>query len=437
MTVTQRAGQPPNIVLAVGDDHSWHDMGCYGATVVRTPNIDRLAREGMRFERAFTSTAMCAPTRSMLYTGLHPARNGAWPNHSHVYPGVRSLPHYLGPLGYRVALAGKTHIGPAESFPFEYLAGSAEAVGAFLDSAKGRPFCLVYASHNPHSPWRRGLYDPARVVLPPYVVDTPELRQAMADYYFEVTALDEEVGMVMGAIRARGLEEDTLFIYTSEQGAPFFHGKWTCYDVGLRVGFVARWPGRIAAGSTSNAMIHYVDVAPTFVEVAGGEPIPGLDGRGFLDALLGKTDRHRDVVYGVHTTRGIIAGSECYPVRSIRTETHKFIRNLNSTAVFQNTVTENDLDRHWRSCVQKAKADPAAARLVEMYQRRPEEELYDLRVDPWELNNLAPDPAHRELAASLRQRLRDWMREQGDLGIETERKAFERQPRKARKRKNR
>jgi uncharacterized sulfatase len=430
-TSDRRPIDKPNIVILIADDHSMLDSGCYGNTVVKTPNIDRLAREGMRFTRAFTATAMCAPTRSVLYTGLYPIRNGAYPNHSLVYPGTKSLPHYLKKLGYRVALAGKKHIGPAESFPFEYLVRTAAAVNGFIRSCSGQPFCLIIATNDPHTPWKKGgSYDPEKIKLPPYLVDTPETRQAVANYYADVSSMDKEVGTYTHVIRKHKLEENTLFIYTSEQGAQFPHGKWTCYDVGLAVELIARWLGRIRPGSVSDAMIHYVDVMPTLIDVAGAKPIKGLDGRSFLDVLLGKKDEHRSVVYGVHTTRGIIDGSECYPIRSIRTATHKYIMNLNADTSFRNVLITRDKENYWRSWVERAKKDAKAAKLVEMYQHRPAEELYDLRRDPYELNNIAPDPANRELVASLRKRLEDWMKKQGDRGVETEMLAFERQRRK-------
>jgi len=421
----------PNIVIVIADDHSMLDSGCYGNKVVKTPNIDRLAREGMRFTRAFTATAMCAPTRSILYTGLYPIRNGAYPNHSRVYPGTKSLPHYLKKLGYRVGLAGKKHIGPVELFPFEYLKRTPIVVDEFIKSCNNQSFCLIIATNNPHTPWEKGgSYDPAKIKLPPYLVDTPQTRQAMANYYTDVSLMDEEVGTYMELIKKHNLEENTLFIYTSEQGAQFPHGKWTCYDVGLAVAFIARWPGRIQADSVSDAMIHYVDVTPTLIDVAGGKPIKELDGRSFLDVLLGKKDKHRDVVFGVHTTRGIIDGSECYPIRSIRTATHKYIMNLNADTPFRNVLITRDNENYWRSWVQKVKTDAKAAKLVEMYQHRPAEELYDLRRDPYELNNIAAEPANKELVETLRKRLEDWMKEQGDHGVETEMLAFERQKKK-------
>jgi len=435
----------PNVLLIIADDQTWRDNTCYGHPDVKTPNIDRLAAEGMRFTHCFTATAMCAPTRQQLYTGVFPVRNGAYPNHSKVYPGTKSVVHHLKALGYRVGLVGKKHFGPPDSFPFETVA--ARQIREFLRRDPKQPFCLLYCSHSPHLPWKAGdasAYDPDKLTLPPYLVDTPETRAALCKYYAEITDFDREVGECMKHVADAGAQDDTLFIYTSEQGAQFPHGKWTCYDVGLRTALVIRWPRRVKAGSTTDAMVQYVDVVPTLIEAAGGDPAAidtgcpdakgkrGFDGTSFLGVLLGKNRAHRDLVYGVHTTRGIIAGSECYPVRSVRSDRYKYIRNLNHETAFHNTLIAGE-KTYWPSWLRKAKTDPAAARLVEMYQRRPAEEFYDLATDPWELENLADDPAQADRKAALSKELDAWMAQQGDKGNETEMKARQRQGRSDRK----
>jgi len=410
----------------IGDDHSWHDIGCYGSTQVRTPNIDRLAAHGMRFTAAFTATAMCSPTRQQLYTGLFPVRNGAYPNHSRVRPGTNSMAHYFLSLGYRVGLHGKWHIGPAEAFPFEKVKDLAEFIGRDPE----QPYLLIYASHNPHAPWPEAQgYDPARLKVPPYLVDTPQMRNALARYYTEVTMLDQEVGQCMKAVHQGPAPEHTIFIYTSEQGAQFPFAKWTCYDTGLHVALIVCWPGRVKPGSTSDALVQYVDVVPTLIEAAGGKVPEGLDGRSFLDVLLGRKDTHREYVFGVHTTLGIIAGQP-YPVRSIRSRRYKYILNLMPEATFFNVVTERGSDGVWQSWKQRAAGgDEFAAARVRLYQHRPAEEFYDLETDPYELDNLADQPRYRAEMDAMRAELLAWMKQQGDHGVQTELEARRRQGR--------
>lgn len=419
---------PPNVVIVIADDMAWNDCGAYGSKQVRTPNIDRLAKQGMTFTQAFTATAMCSPTRQQLFTGIFPVRNGAYPNHSRVKAGTKSIVHHLKALGYRVGLVGKRHFGPRQSFPFAK--GSEE----FVTANRKQPFCLVVASKHPHSPWNAGPgdYDPRKLEIPPQLVDNAETRKSLAAYFSEITAFDSEVGRWMQVVSKAGLDKDTVFVVTTEQGPQFPGGKWTCYDYGLHVGLIIRWPGRVKPGSKSDALVQYVDILPTLIEAAGGKPgsidtarpgAPdggrGFDGRSFLSVLEGKAKSHNKYVYGVHTTKGIIAGKP-YPIRSVRDRRYRYIRNLMSKETFQNVVTERDANGYWNAWVRDAKTNANAARLVKRYRQRPAEELYDLQNDPQELNNLAADPKQAARIKQMRAKLDAWMKQQGDAGIKTE-----------------
>ncbi|MBW8041856.1 MAG: sulfatase [Planctomycetes bacterium] len=428
---TSAANQPtskshkgkPNIVLFLADDQSIDDVGCYGNNVIRTPNIDRLAEQGLRFNLAFTPTAMCSPSRSALYTGLYPHRNHCHPNHSNIKPGIKTLPYYLKSLGYRVGLAGKVHVKPKDRFPFEYMGLKPQQIEKFITLESDKPFCLIVASHEPHGPHKKGRYKPDQILVPPNKIDTPQTRQQLANYYADIDLLDEELGSVLDLLNKHTLEQNTLFVYTSDHGYDIF-AKWSCYDAGLHIPFIIRWPGEVKPTTVTDAMISFVDVLPTFIEIAGGRPPKDIDGRSFLPVLLGRENKHHDVVFGTHTTRGIISG-RAYPIRCLRTRTHKYIRNLNPEGMFQCVTTHGhdykEIDHSmWGSWKQKARTDAFAAKRVKMFQYRPAEELYDLIKDPYELNNLAGDPTHQKLLASLRKKLDTWMKQQGDLGMETE-----------------
>ena len=269
----------PNIVLFLADDMTWRDCGVYGNAEVQTPNLDQISREGMRFDGCFTSTSICAPTRQQLYTGMFPIRNGAYPQGGFVHPGVKSMAHHFKALGYRVGIVGKQHYGPSESFPFEVLKttktnelldsdASIRAIQAFIDREPGQPYCLVVASHNPHLPYTKGpqdMYDPDKVTIPPYLIDTPETRKRLAAYYAEITALDAELGRCMQIV-----SDNTLVVFSTEQGSAFpYGGKWTCYENGLHTGLIMRWPGKIEAGSSSDALVQYVDILPTLFRSCG------------------------------------------------------------------------------------------------------------------------------------------------------------------------
>jgi len=444
------AGQSekPNIMLIIGDDMTWRDCEPYGNKQVHTPNMTRLAKEGMCFDAMFTSTAMCAPSRQQLYTGLYPVRNGAFPNHSWCYDGVKSIVHYLKELGYRVGIAGKTHFGPPESFPFETVGkpkadidlSQIKAIREFVNRDQKQPYCLLVCSHQPHVAWNKGdasAYDADKLTVPPYLVDCPKTRQALTKYYAEISYLDWQLGECLKLVDGSGQPDNTIVIFTSEQGVQLPFGKWTCYDTGLKTAFIVRWPGKVMPGTRTKAMTQYVDVVPTLIEAVGSDPAQidtgrpdangntGFDGRSFLKVLLGKIDTHRDYVYGVHTTRGIIKGSDCYPIRSVRSDYYKYIQNLNHDVEFSNVLT-NEADGVLQAWFNKGKDDLIALARAQFYVKRPAEELYDLHADPYELRNLADDPALSQIKQHLKTGLVQWMKQQADLGIETEMKAQQR-----------
>jgi N-sulfoglucosamine sulfohydrolase len=443
---TAAADAPPNVMLVIADDMTWRDCGPYGNSEVRTPNLSKLASEGMCFDACFTSTAMCAPTRSQLYTGMWPVRNGAYPNHSAVRPGTKSIAHHLQTLGYRVGLIGKTHIKPKNSFPFEYFGGKdgasdTAAIAEFVNRDKLQPYCLIVASNEPHTPWNKGdasRYPPAKLTLPPYLEDTPATRQALSQYYAEIEFLDSQVGGCLQVVEESGRADKTIFLFTSEQGSALPFAKWTCYDLGLRTGLIVRWPGYIKPGSRTDAMVQYVDVVPTLLEAAGADPTKidagrpgspsgsnGFDGRSFLNVLLGKASTHRDLVFGAHTTRGTINASESYPIRSARNRSIKYIRNLSHESVFDNANTKpGGGGGVWESWIAGKRSTKARG---QFYQRRPAEELYDLGKDPFEMHNLINDPQYAAVKVELSSELDTWMKQQGDKGVATEMRATDRQ----------
>ena len=429
----------PNIVFINADDLTYRDLGCYGGQA-HTPNIDRLAGEGMRFTRCFQAAPMCSPTRHNIYTGLYPVKSGAYPNHTFARKGTKSIAHYLKPLGYRMALSGKTHIAPREIFPFEYSGGKNPDMAAIeklmVESKKdGTPFCLLACSNEPHSPWDKGdasRYPPEKVKLPSYLHDTPEMRDAFSRYLAEITYYDGQVGEILALLKKHGLEQNTLVMVTSEQGNGFPFAKWTLYDSGLQTALVARWPGRIAAGKTTDAMVEYVDLVPTWLEAAGVEKLPEvLDGRSFLPVLSGKKDTHKEHVFGIMTTRGVINHPGHYGIRSVRSEKYKLIVNLTPEVTFTNACTKSKEFQSWVKAAEGG--DKKAADKVRRYQKRPGIELYDVQQDPLEWNNLADDPALAPVLKELQAELDAWMKAQGDEGQATELAAYERQ--KGRKKK--
>jgi N-sulfoglucosamine sulfohydrolase len=420
------ANKRPNIVYIMADDCTFRDLGCYGGQA-KTPHIDRLATEGMLFERCFQAAPMCSPTRHNIYTGLYPVKSGAYPNHTFAKEGTKSLTHYLKPLGYRMALSGKTHIAPKEVFDFEYSGKKNNPDMAVIEALmveskeKGTPFCLFACSNEPHSPWNKGdasKYPPSEVKLPSYLVDTPETREEFSNYLAEITYYDQQVGDILALLKKHGLAGNTLVVVTSEQGNGFPFAKWTCYDSGLQSAMITRWPGKIAAGKKTTAMVEYVDLCPTFIEAAGGDLPAGLDGQSFMPVLKGEKKQHKKHVFGMMTTRGILNGSEHYGIRSVRSTIHKLIVNLTPDVEFRNVAMKTPTFRSWEALA--AKGDERAAYLVNRYKNRPAIELYDIVSDPLETKNLAGKAENGEVIKSLRKKLDAWMASQGDQGQATE-----------------
>ena len=417
----------PNFVFIIADDLTYRDIGCYGGQA-HTPHIDHLATEGMKFERCFQAASMCSPTRHNIYTGLYPFNSGAYPNHTFANLGTKSVVHYLGDLGYRVALSGKVHVAPKEVFPFEYSGvknnPDMNAIDKLMlgSSSSDEPFCLFATSNEPHSPWNKGdtsLYPPDKVILPPYIVDTPRMREDFSNYLAEITYYDSQVGEILTLLDKHGLRHNTLVMVVSEQGNAFPFAKWTCYGSGLQSAMIVRWPGMVSPGKTTDALVEYTDVLPTFIEAAGGKPAKLLDGKSMISLLRGKTNHHKKYVYGEVTTRGIINGADLYPIRTIRDDRFRLVWNLNPEVKYTNSLTRTPA---FLSMVEKAKSGKGHAQeFVLRYQHRPELELFDCQTDPLEMNNLAENPEYRGTIRKLKDKLQQWMDSQGDRGIQTER----------------
>lgn len=431
------AAERPNVLVILADDCTYNDLPLYDGQNAKTPNLDRLASQGLTFNRAYVTSAMCQPCRAELYTGQYPVRNGCAWNHSASRPGTRSLPHHLAPLGYRTGIAGKVHVLPEASYPFETVPGfdgncvrnptaahQLDGVREFIRRDPAQPFCLVIGLTEPHVPWVMGdasQYPPRKLKLPPNLADTPKTRQDFAAYLAEITYMDGQVGEILRTLAEAGREKDTLVLFSSEQGSQFPGNKWTCWDTGLHTALVARWPGKIAAGKRTDALVQYADVTPTVVDLAGGATDKaGFDGRSFAAVLRGESDTHRDFAYACHNN---IPEGPAYPVRSVSDGEWRLIRNLTPDELYIEKHLMGQLggsaahNAYWPSWVATAFDKPATYRLVKRYMQRPALELYHSAVDPHEMRNLAGQPEHAAVQARLSAALEAWMAEQGDPGI--------------------
>ena len=426
----------PNVLIIIADDCTYNDLPLYGGKNAKTPHIDKLASEGLTFNHAYLSEAMCQPCRSELYSGQHPMRNGAAWNHSGSRPETKSLPHYLGDLGYRVGLSGKVHVTPKSSFPFEKvdgfdpscvrdptLAHEVNSMRNFMTRKEQEPFCLVVALVEPHVPWVMGdrtQYPDDEIKLPPNLVDTPVTRDAFARYLAEITYMDDQVGEILDVLERTGKAEDTLVLFTSEQGAQFPGCKWTNWDTGLHTALVARWPGKIDAGECTDAMVQYVDIAPTLVDLAGGDPETyPFDGDSFVASLMDSKKQHREYAYGVHNN---IPEGPAYPIRTVTNGEFRYIRNLSPDEIYiekhlMGMKGDGGLNNpYWATWVFESGQTEDAAWLVKRYMKRPSEELYRTSGDEYELVNLAGDPRYANVKEELSRELDHWLHDQNDPG---------------------
>ena len=421
----------PNFVIVIADDATFSDLPLYGGQNVQTPYLDQLASQGMTFNRAYLGMSMCSPCRAELYTGLYPQNNGVCWNHGVAKAGTKSFTHHLEPLGYRTGLAGKRHTNPRDVFPYEYVRGleqncvkdsaefDGEGIAEFISRDPDQPFMLVVALVVPHVVWTAGDYtafDQSKFKLPPHMADTAQTREDFAKYLAEIQVMDEQIGMTMQILEEAGVAEDTVLIFTSEQGAQIPGCKWTNYDAGVHTAMVVRWPGKVEAGVRTDAMVQYTDVLPTLVDAAGGEAEPGVfDGTSFLGVLTGEADTHRDYTYALHNN---VPEGPPYPIRAVCDGQFRYIRNLSPDSLYiqRFIMGKAEHNPYWNTWMFESQFNERAAELINRIMIHPAEELYDLAADPSEMNNLAADPACASHKQRLSAELDRWMESVNDTG---------------------
>lgn len=447
------ASGKPNILLVLSDDHSVPHLGCYGNQNCKrfniTPNLDALAAEGMRFDRAYTTAPQCAPSRISIFAGRSPVglgvtrfaqparpevpfftdllrQNGYWTGldgrHQHLDGKTRDAEHVMEALqafGMSRHGARFDHFVRGARTKGEDLGKVAAIVAAVLDKVpNGKPFFLYFGFNQPHR--RFGVdhenIDPTKLDLPPDWPDLPEVRVDYARYLDEVRDLDSGIGAITHLLRRRGLEQNTLVIFMGDNGEALLRGKGTLYDRGTHVPLLVRWPGVVEPGSTSDVLVSGEDLAPTILEIAGLSPPAGMTGTSFLRELRGQGFSGRQYVYaerGWHA--GPITRTDGLDLsRSITSKRFRYIYN----ALPGRSYTPVDMpNREAWLAVQSAHRDGKLGQLHSrlLFQNpRPIVELYDLERDPYELENLAGKPGMKTVEQALREALERWMIRESD-----------------------
>ncbi len=429
----------PSVLVVIADDWSFPHAGAYGDPTVRTPHFDRLAGQGALFTNAYCAAPSCTPSRAAMLTGRMPHALGPGADLWGVLPAqFTTYPDLLAWSGYAVGQSGKgwgpgtldgsgrTHNPAGPTF---------RSFADFLKSVPaGRPFCFWHGSQDPHRPYEKGSgrkagLDPASVRVPPWLPDTPAVREDLLDYYFEVQRFDATVGELLRALDATGRAESTLVVVTSDNGLPFPRAKANLYDAGTRVPLLIRWPGRIKQ-RTIDAFVSLADLAPTILEAAGVRPERGLDGRslvglmttgdatGWRDAIVTERERHANV------RRGDVG----YPARAIRDGSTLYIRNFEpdrwpagDREIWHSVGPYGDVDDGPTKrlvMTPLTTSGPVADAAGLALAKRPAEELYDLGRDPGQVRNLADDPASKTALAARRKALDERMRSSADPRVD-------------------
>jgi len=429
LAVATRAAEPkPNILWLIAEDFG-PALSCYGRKDVRTPNLDRLASDGVRYTRAYTTAPVCSPSRSAFMTGMYQTTIGAHHHRSHrddgyrLPEGVRVLSEWMRDAGYFTANlvqmppgfgfkgTGKTdwNFTPPEK-PFDSKAWS--------DLAAHQPFYAQINFHETH----RGFNgpkkaDPATVELPPYYPDHPVTREDMARYLDATMELDRKVGLILAQLEKDGLADNTIVMFFGDHGEAHVRGKQFCYEEGLHIPLIIRWPKNIAApaqiapGKVDDRFIEAIDFAPTMLDFAGAKKPAKMQGRIFLGE---HAEAPREMVFGARDR----CDETAMRIRTVRDARFRYIRNFMPEVPF--LAPNNYKEKQYpvwnllRQLHAEGKLTPAQEFLCQP--RRPEEELYDLENDPHEIRNLAGDPAHAATLARLRSALEHWIEETNDQG---------------------
>jgi uncharacterized sulfatase len=421
LTLPLLAADQPNI-LWISIEDTGQEVAPYDLLAV-TPNIGRLAAEGVTFLNAFSHAPVCAPTRSGIITGMYPTSMGTQHMRSDMVPPsyVKAFPEYLRRQGYYTTNNAKTDY----NFPSPATAWDESSRQAHWKHRPDReqPFFAVFNLNSTHESAIRRQYearmadpknkihDASKLILPPYYPDTPKVREAWAAYYDIVTMTDERIGELLQEIDDAGLRESTIVVFWGDHGVGLARGKRWLYDSGVKVPLIVRWPGEIEPGSVRTDLVQFLDLAPTMVSLSGGDKPDYMQGRIFLGA---HAEPAPERIFHARDRMD----ERFDMIRAVRDQRYKYIRNFESHkpwVQFMRTPSQGPLYQE----LGRLKDEGGLDELTGLFMRetKPYEELYDTLVDPYEMHDLAGDPAYAERLEAMRGQLVDWMRRTGDKGL--------------------
>lgn len=453
-TADTTVAKRPNVILILTDDHGAH-LSALGTPGLSTPNIDALAERGMLFTNAFAAVPSCSPSRSSINTGMFPHANGHWRNtitpklsepasafgvnatrvdKVGVHEYITTLPEALQDGGYFTAITQKFHMSPPWKFPHSARdpvhndpEGYRRVIGEFIDEADEQPFFFQANISPPHRPYRKSLdsfpaykVDPADVVVPGDLAPTPAMRADWAEYLGCIQLADACVGSIIEVLRERGMLDNTLIIFTGDQGQPYHRAKASAYYAGLHVPFIATGPVVATAGSQSDALISLTDLMPTILDFAGLDIPKTVQGQSLLPHFAQSAEViRRTHIFGEHNSHGP-ARQEHYPTRMAYDGRYYYLENLLPDKDF---LLPADLfqeegwgNASYSATVAAQKEFPVPYQLLRTLESgRPPVELYDMQTDPFQINNLAGREDLHEQQEGLQRALKQWREQTGDL----------------------
>lgn len=444
----------PNIVFFIADDHGREALGAYGNKTINTPNLDKLAAEGLMFENAYATTASCSASRSVILTGLHNHANGQYGHdhgihHFRTFDNIKSLPVRLANSGYRTARVGKYHVGPEKVYHFDEVlkgfkvykpdgsrntVGMAVAAKDFITKKDNKPFFLYLATNDPHRSGKKNkfgdnvfgnkkdlgegmarlAYKPSEVTVPDYLNDTPATRRELAEQYESISRVDNAMGVLVQSLKDAGVYDNTLIFYFSDNGSAMPGAKTTIYEAGVKLPLIVKLPKSYAqrAGEKISEFVSWPDLTPTALDFANVTfEKDDFQGRTFKPVLTNVETNSQawNTVYGSHSFHEI---TMYYPMRMIRHGKYKLVWNIASGLAYP---FANDLfnSSTWQSTL-NANLNTLGSKTIDNFIHRPAFELFDLSVDPSESNNLADDADYLAIKESLMAKLMKFQKETSD-----------------------
>ena len=407
------------MVFFIADDVSQDDFGCYGHPVIKTPHIDSLSANGMRFDNAYLTTSSCSPSRCSIITGRYPHNTGAPELHVRLPQQQVRFPELLREAGYYTVLSGKNHMFGNKDRAFDRITGGGgpgkeeDWVGHVKDRPKDKPFFFWLASTDAHRAWsitkEAPRYDPSDVIIPPYLVDTAITREDLTGYYHEVSRFDHYIGLVTAELKQQGVLENTMIVVSADNGRPFPRCKSRMYDSGIKTPWVVHFPKVIKNPAVTQSLISVIDLSATCLELAGIKSPESIQGRSFLPILKEPETKIREVVFAEHNWH-VYRNHE----RMVRFGDYLYIKNNFPNQ--PNLCYESD--DHYPAGEELWKAHAAGKTQPDQKQvfanPCPPEELFQVKEDSHQLSNLVEDKKHTKALNQARSLLAKWTEQTGD-----------------------